>query len=367
MIIFWLLAGLIAGAAALLILARASRAERTASEPDPRLAVYRRQLAEIDELAERGLLGPDEHRAAKAEAGRRLLGHADQPSHVPASANTGRRLVLAGAVLAPALALLVYLLLGSPGLPDQPYGARLKTWRQIANTDPGRLNLDETAAVLESIAAERPKDPQVWIFLGRLRAAQGDGATALRDLNRAAALAPRNPQVWSILGETQVALAQGEVTPEAQQAFHKALALDPKAAAPRYFLARADIAAGRVQQGLQAWTALASDLPASDPRRGELAGEIQQVSRTGTLPAAKSEAAPAEGAEQAAFIQSMVDRLAARLKAKPDDPQGWARLIRAYGVLGQTRQKEEAIATARRLFKDRPADLSTALAGAPAP
>ncbi len=59
----------------------------------------------------------------------------------------------------------------------------------------------------------------------------------------------------------------------------------------------------------------------------------------------------------------MVDRLAARLKAQPDDPAGWARLIRAYGVLGQTARRQEAVAAAQRLFKDRPDALKTALAG----
>ena len=67
----------------------------------------------------------------------------------------------------------------------------------------------------------------------------------------------------------------------------------------------------------------------------------------------------------------MVDRLAARLKRQPDDPEGWARLIRAYGVLHQSDRRSAAIAEARRLFKDRPNDLRTALQGeagpAPAP
>ena len=71
-----------------------------------------------------------------------------------------------------------------------------------------------------------------------------------------------------------------------------------------------------------------------------------------------------KAAQQSAFIQAMVDRLAARLKASPDDPQGWARLIRAYGVLGQSQRRSAAIAQARRLFKDRPQDLKTALADA---
>ena len=63
----------------------------------------------------------------------------------------------------------------------------------------------------------------------------------------------------------------------------------------------------------------------------------------------------------------MVDRLAARVKAQPDDPQGWARLIRAYGVLGQTARRDAAITEARRLFRDRPDALAAALSETPRP
>ena len=45
-------------------------------------------------------------------------------------------------------------------------------------------------------------------------------------------------------------------------------------------------------------------------------------------------------------INAMVSGLAARLKANPNDPQGWLRLIRAYSVLGETDKAKAALATA---------------------
>ena len=50
----------------------------------------------------------------------------------------------------------------------------------------------------------------------------------------------------------------------------------------------------------------------------------------------------------------MVDRLASRLQTQPDDPQGWMRLVRAYGVLGETARRDQALATARARFRNRP-------------
>jgi cytochrome c-type biogenesis protein CcmH len=54
-------------------------------------------------------------------------------------------------------------------------------------------------------------------------------------------------------------------------------------------------------------------------------------------------------AERATFIQSMVDRLAARLKDQPNDLGGWLKLARAYTVLNQPSQAQEAWAKAAAL------------------
>jgi cytochrome c-type biogenesis protein CcmH len=50
----------------------------------------------------------------------------------------------------------------------------------------------------------------------------------------------------------------------------------------------------------------------------------------------------------------MVDGLAARLKANPDDPAGWVRLVRAYAVLGETDRRDAALAAARQRYAGKP-------------
>lgn len=372
MVMFWILAALVSSAAALLMVSSASRAERRATAADPTIEVYRRQLLEIDELADRGLLGEEERKAARAEAGRRLLGEADR-AQAPApslSGKSARRLATAAAIAVPLLALAGYMLTGSPGFPDQPYKARLKSWLQLSRTDPGRLSLPEMAAVLQTIVAERPRDPEAREYLAEVEAAGGDLAGAARDLEKVTDLQPSNAKAWLRLGVVLTEQAQGQVSDEAVQAFQRAQALEPSAVEPRYFLARTLVLSGHAAQGLAAWRALLGAMASDDPRRATVAAEIDSVEKTGRLPADETDsgaAEPAQGGQEAAFIQSMVDRLAARLKAQPDDPEGWARLIRAYGVLHQSGRQAAAQAEARRLFKNRPDALRTALAGAAAP
>lgn len=354
MIAFWISAALVSAAAAALIIHRAARAARTSGRADPALGVYQRQIAEIDDLAERGLLLDAERRSAYAEASRRLLAQADQaPTALAAAGRKGRLIVAAVAALAPLAAIAVYLFVGAPQAPDQPFAKRLAAWRAA---DLRLLAPDQLVAVLELVARERPTDPKVFYYLGRAQLAAGDTFSAIHSLHRSIDLGPRQSETWSALGDAYLAQASGEVSPEAVDAFRHANQIDPAVPAPRYYLARARIAGGDVAGGLAAWRALDHDLPAGDASRQQLDQEIAIVERTGALPQAPAETDQIGGGQQA-FIRSMVEALAARLKAHPDDPAGWARLIRSYAVLGDEPDRAAALARARDLFKARPADL----------
>ena len=66
--------------------------------------------------------------------------------------------------------------------------------------------------------------------------------------------------------------------------------------------------------------------------------------------------------ERAAMIIAMVDSLAGKLEDNPNDPEGWARLLRARTVLGQEAQKAQDIETIKVLFADKPEVLAQLLA-----
>ena len=103
-------------------------------------SVYKDQLAEIERDVAAGLIGAAEAGAARVEIGRRLLAAADKESGVALQSNA--RLRRLAAVLAlvglPAVAVALYLPLGSPRLGDFPLAAMsdkrtrgiFKAWRE---------------------------------------------------------------------------------------------------------------------------------------------------------------------------------------------------------------------------------------------
>jgi cytochrome c-type biogenesis protein CcmH len=352
----WIAAALVSAALAVLIVQRAASAARAPHGVNPALAVYRRQMAELDELAERGVLAEVERRSVRAETGRRLLAAADR-GEAPLKRSRPAVILLAAAA-APLAAVAAFLVLGAPTYPDQPFKARLAAWRAA---DPQTLAAPQMAAILRVIAAERPSDPEPLRQLAIAEFASREPTEAIQALHRAIALAPRRSDLWELLGQALVAEGGGEPDADAQDAFRHLLALDPGNADARYFLARARIAGGDVAGGLADWRALQGALPAGDPRGTALARDITQVSNTGQLPNEMSRPDASVGQSQ---IQAMVDGLAARLQANPDDAAGWVRLVRAYTVLGEMARRDAALADARRRYAGHPdilAQLNAAL------
>ena len=121
-------------------------------------AVYRDQLGEIDADRARGLIGEAEAEAARLEIARRLL-QADRTelTHSEDASGSGhaRAAMIAVATVLPLLALGLYLVYGSPRLPDQPLALRLQ--------DPSNAqNLEALVARVEARLREHPEEGEGW-------------------------------------------------------------------------------------------------------------------------------------------------------------------------------------------------------------
>ena len=334
---FWIAAAVLSAAtgAAMLLFARRGASAGAAGQQDPTTSAYERQLHEVDDLAARGLLGPHEREAARAEAARRLLQAARRSSTPSQPGRTARWAAPALAAAAPLLAMVIYLGVGRPALPDQPFRERVAQWRAA----PERLGPAEAAAVLESVVRERPRDAEAQGLLGRARLAAGDRFGAVTALETAAGLEPGRSARWIDLAQALLSMESPAVA-EARRALARAQAADPADLNVRYWLGRADVAEGNPAAAAQRWRALMADLPASDARRSALLADLE------ALETSSASADP--------DVAGMVEGLARRLEQSPDDPAGWARLARAYAVLGREQELQAALSRARRLFAERP-------------
>jgi len=367
MLVFWVAAAALSLLAIGFVVGGALKASRTPSQADPTLGLYRRQMVELDDLIDRGLLAPAEQRIARAETGRRLLAAAEDEAVAGAGGKINQAAAIAVIIGLPVVALGVYLLVGAPGRPDQPYAGRIAEWTSMAKADPQGLGVEQLAAVLQQNVRARPNEVQGRRLLAELQLQSGQIPQALSNVRAAIALEPQHSDLWMMLGSAIMASNQGTFTPEAVTAFRKALELDPKSFDARYALGRAHVEAGVPAEGLALWRSLLVDLPADSPSRPELERQIAGVATTGRVPPRVDPPAQAQAdanaPEMQAAIRGMVEGLANRLAENPDDPEGWVRLVRAYAVLGETDKLNSALTTARARYKNDP-QLMAALAEA---
>lgn len=353
----------LAAAMAMVVLVPLSRGARSSASSAPAVAIYRDQIHELDRDFARGLIGEREAEAARTEISRRLIRAGDAAS---ATGGKGvpfaRRAAAILALAAPLAAFAAYLWLGSPEMPDQPLSARLD--KPLDQQDVGSL-----VAQVEGHLASHPEDGSGWEVIAPVYLRMGRTDDAVRAYGNAIRILGSSPAREAALGDAIVRANNGLVTAEARAAFDRALKADPKAVAPRFYLAVALGQDGRKSEALAAWQALLKEAP-PDAAWAPIAR--QWVTRLGgEAPAAAApEAQPGPDAgdvaaaeamtpeQRSAMINGMVAQLAGKLAANPDDAEGWARLVRAYGVLGRTDDARAALEKARGALAAKPDGLA---------
>jgi len=356
MIWFWMVAGLLLVVAlAVLLRPLVRRARRYAGEGEATVAMFRRQLADIDTELAQGRLAADEARAARTEVTRRMLaaadrerGEVDLATANPTEASWRVGAAVGVAALLPAAALAIYFAVGSPAA---------ITPRTAAGTASGTGPHDATelAAAADQLKARlerEPDHPDGWVLLGRTLASLQRFDEAGDAYRRAIALKPDEPQLHAELGEVLVLSAGGTVTPAAEAEFAKS-GNDPRA---RFYGAEAALQRGDAAVASAALQAMLADAPADAPWRKIVAARLAEIAPGDPEAGAKTPAGPTaqdiaaaqsmSPEERQAMIRSMVERLAVRLEQHPDDKQGWARLAHAYEVLGETDKAQAARAHA---------------------
>ena len=312
------------------------------------MQVFRDQLAELDRDAAAGLIDEKAAEAARNEIARRILAAEKRI----ADGKDGRQApgwVTNGALIAvPAIALIGYLGIGRPDLPDQPRAERMANAVEAGDMPAMIVKVEEHLAA-------NPNDAKGWLVLAPAYRRLGRFADAAEAFRKGIALGSVDANTMTEFGETLVLMNEGVITAKARQVFDDALTKDPAYAKARYYRALADSQDGKTDEAERRFKALLADAPTDAPWRSAVERQLAALSPTGKGPALDREtvknAEQMSAEERQQMVAGMVDRLARRLADDGDDIDGWLRLINARMVLGQKDQAEAAFKTARDQFK----------------
>jgi cytochrome c-type biogenesis protein CcmH len=346
---FWIVAALLTLGASLAILSpmlRSGEAAAAAGAYD--IEVYRDQLAELDRDADRGLIRPTEAEEARAEIGRRILraGRSRNSARRTGGGRSGRLLASAAVLAVPLVSWSLYGVLGSPDLPSEPLAARLAK-------NPADSTMDELVARAERHLASVPSDVRGWDVLAPIYVRMSRFSDAANAYRTAIRLGGSNAAREAGLGEALAAEQGGMISADAAAAFEKALAIDPKDAKARFFLATAQAQHGKTDEAAGNWRAMLNDLPPDSPWRSAVEQALAALADGSSAPPASGTSGPTRdqvaaadsmsAGDRAAMIEGMVARLDDELRKNPADPEGWRRLVRSYVVLGRKTEAQDAL------------------------
>ncbi len=335
---------------------------------DNTLPVLKDQLEEVERDAARGLISEAESHAARVEIKRRIL-IASRRATGPTGTGGGRAAIWVAALFVPVFAAGDYFVSGTPDMPSLAFAdrtAELSQRRQIEDLTRKlalNLNTDPEGGPIEG-----------WMLLGqtymKMRRAE-DAAVAFEN---ASGRPGADSAVFSMLGEALIIAEKGNVTPKARRAIARALELEPENPAANFYEALALAQSGNEAAAYDLLVKVLDQADGFAPWMATFVAEANRIGQpigrpminladyapavanappgpTATDIAAASDLAPED---RAAFIRSMVERLATRLAAEPDDLDGWMRLGNAYRVLVEPQKALEAFEKAEALARALP-------------
>ena len=400
--LFWIIAGVLALIAALL-LARALLQGRMGDEPPAAydLRVYRDQLKEVEKDLARGVVNAEDAERTKAEIGRRILA-AD--AQIKAGGATGGQPQGMGRMLAVIIAVVLvggtfgtYVTLGAPGYGDQTLKSRIAMAKERHANRPSQAEMEAKmpptppmaevsqdyktlVEKLREAVASRPDELQGYVLLARNEAALGNFKAAHAAQQRVLELKDDAATARDYLDHADMLIlsAGGYVSPEAEKSLLGALSIEPRNAAARYYIGLMLAQTGRPDQAFRTWDALLREGPSDAPWIRPIRAQIEDMAALAGVDFTLPEEAPLRGPSaedmQAAqdmsaedrqeMIRGMVSQLSDRLATEGGTPEEWARLISAYGVLGETERAAEIWAEAQQVFAGNASALDTVRAGA---
>lgn len=230
MVTFWIAAGgLLCLALAVLLppLLRRPPVEAAAAATHDNLRILQDHLRQLNADLAAGQLSAEQHQEARAELERRVI---EEEASSPAPAGARRRAprtAVALGLLLPALAVGVYLKLGSPqALQPQALAARVGDDAAAASD----IDLAKLNAMVDKLAqrmAEEPQNVEGWTQLGRAFAMLQRFEEARQANLHAMAISPPNAQLLADQADVLAMLQNQSTTGEPDRLIAQALQIDP--------------------------------------------------------------------------------------------------------------------------------------------
>ena len=318
-------------------------------------AIHRDQLKTLEADLARGIISQQDFETSRDELQLRLLDDTESftPKVQPNASGfwTARRTATLVGLSMPLLALGLYWQLGAPtAIEAQPAGH--------GNAQQIQQMIDGMADKLKA----NPDNPRGWAMLGRAYKAVNRLPEAVQAFEKAGTAVNTDADLLVEYAELLAMQAGNSLKGQPAQMVSEALRLNPEHPMGLMLSGIASFQDEKFKDAVTKWEKLLAMMNPDSPDAEQMRSNIAEArGKAGMSPPTESNKLPPVPAGAAAGmtpekINEMVNKLAERLKANPDDLPGWARLARAYKVQGRLDEAEQAYAKTGKLL-DTDADL----------
>ncbi len=245
-------------------------------------AIYREQLAKLEQDLAEGLLAKDDYAQARAELQRRLL-EESQAEDKAVTQSPPRKTMIGIGLAVPLVAGAFYLLIGNPASLTGIGGHEMADAHE----------LDRMVAELAQKLEKEPNNPKGWAMLARSYKVMGRTAEAEKAFERAGSFIDDDAQMLASYADVVASNNGGTLVGKPTLLIQKALKADPDNAMALWLSGTADLEAKNYRQALQTWERLAAMLPPGSDDAKMLQGAIDDVRAKSGIPAATPAPAPA--------------------------------------------------------------------------
>lgn len=329
---------------------------------DPSLDDQDYLAAQIQDIARdkaAGLISEEDAAAADLEARRRLLaasrtgGDDVAAKNLPRAGAASRQASTMIIAAAPLAAIVLYVIIGNPALNLTPEAARDAARKMPPGlstaTSPNAPPVGASIAALEERLEANPQDLDGWVALAESYARQGRFVEAATAFGSARALSPERAFLHAAEGEAIAMSGGGVVTPDAQAAFDRALAIDAKEPRARFYSAIGADQRGAREEALAAMVALANDAPAGANWLPVVRSQIELIAEEIGRP--MDELGLVSAGDRVTVLEAEVAGGEAAYES-------WISLVDAYASAGNIEKATTTLERARERFANAPFVLS---------
>ncbi|MBE0619001.1 MAG: c-type cytochrome biogenesis protein CcmI [Burkholderiales bacterium] len=281
MTIFWIIAAAFAFIAPLFV---ALPLLKNYGEPgiagpgaEPKLSVYRDQLAELGEEWRAGQLGKDQYAQARSDLESRLLEEVPdvEPPAVAPAQRTYRFAAFVASIAVPLLAVPLYLALGNP--------AALSPQQTDSAHGLGQQQMDAMIARLAARLEKNPQDAKGWVMLARAQAVLGRFDQASTAYAKSLEIFPEDAQLLADYADALAMARGGRLSGEPEKLIERALRADPDNAKALALAGTVAFENRNFALAIKHWERLRSSIPPDSEFAKSIQGSIAEAKSLATV------------------------------------------------------------------------------------